>query len=315
MIFSAYCLSYGSWTVIPDHWKVSFNEMKEGGFDAVDLTFSESELRYSMRTFEMQIKIAHECGLKVFVIPSRIGGRFAGSPLMPGLWLSQNPAFACPEEPLLACLESEEYRKWSETFLRSIFENFEVDGVIWDEPKGASQITRHPATLARYGENPTRENMMDSLLEYLEESTALVRKIRPDLKVTIFNMPGTDPYFTSRCPRIPGVDFCGFDGTCSFQSYFHEEAHFTKPTVRDTWQRTLAETSGSSCGTFALIENMLMPVSVQNSFEEELEKTLQEVRADHLSCYFYGHNNEDPNLVQKRTMEIIGKYLPSLRKS
>lgn len=79
-LLTAYCLSYGNWTVIPRQWAESFGEMSDLGFDAVALSFSESEMRYARRTFEMQIAAAHQAGIKVFVIPSRIGGRLAGAP-------------------------------------------------------------------------------------------------------------------------------------------------------------------------------------------------------------------------------------------
>ena len=43
MLFTAYCLSYGNWTVIPKQWRESFSDMKNCGFDAVALSYSESD--------------------------------------------------------------------------------------------------------------------------------------------------------------------------------------------------------------------------------------------------------------------------------
>ena len=96
-LITAFCLSYGHWTVIPHQLKASFKEMRDCGFNAVALSFSESEMRYSRRAFEIQVDLAHRCGLKVLVIPSRIGNRFAGAPLMPSLWLSQHPEAQLPD--------------------------------------------------------------------------------------------------------------------------------------------------------------------------------------------------------------------------
>ena len=309
MLLSAYTLSYGNWTVIPDHWKMTFDDIAANGFDAVDLTFSESEARYAMRTFEMQIRLAHQAGLKVFAIPSRIGGRFAGAPLMPCLWLANHPGSGVPEDPAIACLENPEYREWSLHFVENLVSSFEIDGIIWDEPKAVSLVSTHPDTLAKYGPSPTPENMMDSFLEYLTELTAAARRIRPELSVTVFNMPGTDRRFTARCPLIPGIDFCGFDASISRMSYFHEEPREVKPRARQMWKRTVGENpGGSSCGTFVLIENILMPESVHEEYEEELERTMSEIAPDHLSCYYYGHNNEAPAEVQQITMRAIGKF-------
>ena len=44
MFLSAYTLSYGNWTVIPSHWDRLFGEMRENGFDAVDLSFIHNKI-------------------------------------------------------------------------------------------------------------------------------------------------------------------------------------------------------------------------------------------------------------------------------
>ena len=101
-MLTAYCLSYGHYTPIPKQWRESFLDMRDLGFDAVALSFSESEMRYSRRAFELQIAAAHEAGLKVFVVPSRLGGRFAGAPLMTSLWLTLHPECQVPGHPDLS---------------------------------------------------------------------------------------------------------------------------------------------------------------------------------------------------------------------
>lgn len=91
MYINAYTLSYGNWTVIPSQWETSFKEMKDCGFNSVSLSFSESEFTYARRTIELQIKMAHEYGLEVWLVPSRLGGRVAGAPFMQSNWLLKNP--------------------------------------------------------------------------------------------------------------------------------------------------------------------------------------------------------------------------------
>ena len=90
---SAYCLDYNTWVCIPKHVEEDFKEMADMGYDTVCLSFNESDMVYARRTFEILVTIAHKCGLKVHVIPSRIGGRFAGAPLMPSMWLAKNPQY------------------------------------------------------------------------------------------------------------------------------------------------------------------------------------------------------------------------------
>ena len=305
MLFTAYCLSYGNWTVIPSQWQESFLDMKASGFDAVALSFSESEERYAMRTFEMQIKYAHDCGLKVFVIPSRIGGRLAGAPLMSGYWLSEHPECQIPGYPGLAALEDQKFRTWAGGFIRNLVENFSIDGIIWDEPKGVRTLSRHPATLEKFGNNQTSEQAMDSSVEFIAELTSIAKSIKPELIISLFNMPAVLEYFTIRASSIPGIDYTGFDGSCCRQSYFHEEPRKNKHSIRECWPRTIRESQTAGTSTFALVENMCMPKNVLGEFVEELSKFLKECKPDHLSCYYYGHNNESPKEVHEATIKTI----------
>jgi hypothetical protein len=306
MLLSAYMLSYGNWTVIPSHWEKVFAEMKELGFDAVDLSFSESEKRYSMRAIEGQIEAAHRQGLKVFLIPSRIAGRLAGAPSMCGYFLAENHHLQLPEYPMLGCVDSPELLKWSEDFIRDMVNSFDIDGIIWDEPKGADVISTHLDTLKRYHGETGCEQARQSLIDYITNLTNVAKKIRPDLSFTIFNMPVTSKEFTAASARIPGIDYAGFDGVCCLQSFFKEAPRKSKATIRETWERTKAETNGV-CGTFALIENILTPKEQIEEYTKELKLTLENVQPDHLACYYYGHNNESAELIQSITMKEICK--------
>jgi hypothetical protein len=307
-MLTAYCLSYGNWTVIPSQWRESFADMKNCGFDAVALSFSESEMRYSRRTFEMQVNMAHECGLKVFVIPSRLGGRLAGAPLMSSLWLTSNPQAQLPELPGIACVESEAFQKWIKEFIATLVSDYEIDGIIWDEPKMADFVSYHPDTIAKLGDGPTAEAMADSFAGLIGELSLIAKSIRPDMSITIFNMPKTNPYFSVKTAGLEGIDYAGFDGNFSRQSFFHEPPEKIKHSLSELWERTVEECALGNSKTFALIENMLMPASVLDEFESGLADFLSMAQPDHLGCYYYAHNNECPEEVHNATMRIIGKY-------
>lgn len=309
MLFTAYCLSYGNWTVIPKQWKESFMDMKDCGFDAVALSYSESEQQYARRTFEKQVNMAHECGLKVMVVPSRLLTRFAGAPYMTGRWISTHPEFQIPDNPGYGCLECEEVVQWASDFIREIITDYPLDGIIWDEPKLPDWISGHPASIARFGASPSPEQMMDSAVDFLDKLNETALSIRPDLIITLFNMPVTPSYYTVKAASLPGVAYCGFDGSCCKQSYFHETPRKFKETVNETWPRTLRESKLASKKTFALIENMLMPEGVEEEFERELSKFLTHAKPDHLGCYYYAHGNECPEKIHNLTMKIIRQFI------
>ncbi|MBR4662675.1 MAG: hypothetical protein IKO93_02260 [Lentisphaeria bacterium] len=304
MFLSAYTLSYGNWTVIPSHWDRLFGEMRDNGFDAVDLSFSESEAMYSMRAVEQQIAMAHKHGLKVLLIPSRFAGRLAGAPFMSSPFICAHPEWALPGHPGCGCVDVPEVVEHSCRFIELLMKSFELDGLILDEPKEAETPSSHPATVARYGHPGTEEEARTSMLDYLSALIRTAKSFRKELPITIFNMPLTSPSFTTRAAALPGIDYAGFDGTLCMQSYFHEKPFRVKPTVRQLWPRIRQECAGR-CGTFALLENMLIPKSEHRVYEAELEATLAEVHPDHFACYYYGHNNEDGEYIQEITMNAI----------
>ena len=57
---TAYYLCHGLWTVIPHQLEENFRDMRGCGFDAVALTFSESEMVYSRRAFELHVDLAQQ---------------------------------------------------------------------------------------------------------------------------------------------------------------------------------------------------------------------------------------------------------------
>ena len=308
MPLTAYCLDHGNWTVIPRQMRDSFRDMRKCGFDGVALSFSESEMRYSRRAFEIQVACAHECGLKVHAIPTRIGGRFAGAPVLYCNWLVEHPSSQTPENPAMACIQDAEFRKWAHEFIHTLFADYELDGLVWDEPKSTVLVTRHPAATAKFGPNPTPENMADAFALFIEELTATARAARPDIAVTLFNMPTTKACFTARCAHIKGLDYLGFDGGFCRQSYFREAPDKLKHYLPERWERTRAECAAGGKQTFALVENFMVPEGLVPELREGLTAFLKQAHPDHLSCYYYGLDNAEPEAVHAAVIEVIREH-------
>jgi hypothetical protein len=318
MILTAYCLAHGHWTVIPHQLQQSFADMADCGFTAVALSFSESEMRYSRRAFELQVDLAHRCGLKVFVIPSRVGNRFAGAPLMCSPWLLQHPEAQIPGylgwNGPVACLESTVFRDWIKQFMATLLGDYPLDGIIWDEPKAEAVVSHHPETLARFGPAPTSQQMEDGFVDFLADLTGHCLSLRPNLVVTLFNQAKSSPRFTSAMTAIAGVHYAGYDGNLCAMSAFHEPpTHSEEKKLEEVWPRTQQECAAAGKGTFALVENMLMPRQAMGEYEANLDAYLSAHRPDHLSLYYYAHNNEDPHAVHQVTRRLMQRHLPSLR--
>ncbi len=312
-MITAYCLSYGHWTVIPHQLQESFADMADCGFTAVALSFSESEMMYARRAFEIQVNLAHKAGLKVLVVPSRLGNRLAGAPLMPSLWLAQHPEAQIPDHigwtGPMACVESSVFRDWIKGFMTTLLTDYPLDGIVWDEPKAERLISKHPETLAKFGPEPTPEQMEDGYIDFLDDLTRHCLSINPDLCITLFNQKTSSERFTAAGAAISGIRYAGYDGNLSRQSYFHEEPVWRKYRLESAWDRTVNECAAAGKGTFALVENMLMPQAAIPEYEANLDACLQQYRPDHLALYYYAHNNEDPETVQAITRRLMRKHL------
>ncbi|HOX05906.1 MAG TPA: hypothetical protein PK280_05855 [Planctomycetota bacterium] len=308
-MLTAYTLSHGHFTVIPHHLDENFADMVDCGFDAVALSFSESEMVYSRRAFEIQVNLARKRGLKVLVVPSRLGGRFAGAPLMPSIWLYEHPECVAPADPWLpvAALEAPAFVDWIKGFMTTLLTDYELDGIIWDEMKEVAMVHRHPATVARFGPDPTRENMMDSAIEFIGDLNRHCLAVKPGLSITFFAMRDRE-YFTQRAAAAPGVEYFGYDGNLARQSFFHEEPKWVKHRIESMWERTVNECAAAGKKTFALVENMLMPKEAVPEFEANFEAYLQNYRPDHLAVYYYAHNNEDPEAVHGIVRRLLRRY-------
>lgn len=310
---TAYYLCHGYWTVIPHQLAENFKDMRDCGFNAVAFSFSESEMFYARRAFEIQIALAKKEGLKCFVIPSRLGGRLAGAPLMPGRWITMHPESQVPgyqgfSQPI-ACLENRAFRDWVKEFMAVLLKDYPLDGIIWDEPKVEREISTHPDTVAKYGPSPTPEQMEDGFVDFLQDITSFCRTLNSNLEITIFNQKTSSERFSRASAAVKGIDYAGFDGNLAPQSYFHEEPKWLKYRIESVWDRTVEECRATGKKTFALVENMLMPSTAIPEYERNLEAYLKTCKPDHLSLYYYAHNNEDPESVHRITRALMKKFL------
>ena len=308
---SAYLLDYQNFVCIPRQMEENFKEMADMGYDSICVTFSESEMQYSRRSFEIVVDTAHKCGLKVNVIPSRIAGRFAGAPLMPSRWLVSHPEFAVPDDYWLpaACLEVPETREFVKSFMSTLINDYDLDGIIWDEPKAPTLISHHPATIAKYGENPTMENMALGFCDFFEDITAHCHNLNPNLVQTLFCIKTEEEFFTSNIAKNPYIEYFGYDGNLCKQRRFHEEIAWSKYRIETAWERTLKECKDAGKKTFALVETMHTPREEHKNFEVNFENYLQNYHPDHLSVYYYAHNCDAPDEFNEIVKKVMKKYL------
>ncbi len=309
-MISAYCLDYHMWTCVPHQIEENFRELKEMGVDTVCLSFCESDMTYARRTFEIIIEIAHRIGLRVFVIPSRIAGRFAGAPLMASTWLVKHPQYQIPDKYWMpiGCLECREVREFIKEVVGTLISDYDIDGIVWDEPKGTDLISHHPDTVKKFGENPTLENMADSFYDFFADLTEFCHKMKPSLIQTLFCQKTDPEYFTKKMATTPCIDYFGYDGNLCRQRIFKEQIFEGKYRIESVWDRTVEECAQAEKKRFALIESMHMPREEHENFEKAFDNYLSHYHPEHLSIYYYAHNADDPEELNEIIKRVMKKH-------
>ena len=312
MLITAYCLCHYNWVVRPRHIIENYEDIAGQGFNAVALSFSEDDAQYCQRTFQLHIDEAHKLGLKVFVIPSRLGNRFAGAPYMPSPWLAAHPEAQIPgftsHLGAVGCVESPLFQEWIKGFMKKLLTNYDLDGIIWDEPKYTELASNHPESIKIYGKAPAPEDVDDSFLDFFADLCGFCTAQKNNLTQTLFCSPNNREYFTRKAAKIKEISFAGYDGPLAPCSYFNETPVKNKTYITDSWERTEKECQEAGIKTFALIENILMASCSIKEFSNNLDSYLKIASPDHLAFYYYGHNNEKPELVQKIVSDAIISY-------
>ncbi|MFA6816291.1 MAG: hypothetical protein WCS73_08360 [Lentisphaeria bacterium] len=314
MLVTAYCLCHYNWVVRPRHIRENYEDIAQQGFNAVALSFSEDDAQYCQRTFEFHVNEAHKVGLKVLVIPSRLGNRFAGAPYMPSPWLAAHPEAQIPNFTshlgAVGCVESPLFQEWIKGFMKKLLNNYDLDGIIWDEPKYTELASSHPDSIKVYGHSPTPDQVDDHFLDFFSDLCGFCATQKKDCIQTLFCSPSNREYFTSRAPKIKEISYAGYDGPLAPCSYFKEMPIKNKKYITDSWERTKRECKEAGVKTFALIENILLAATNIEEFSDNLHSYLKMASPEHIAFYYYGHNNEKPELIQK----IVSDAIRSLKK-
>ena len=159
---------------------------------------------------------------------------------MPSIWLSDHPEQTIGER-FTACIEKPAFVEWIKEFMKTILTDYELDGIVWDEPKSVHRVSTHPATIRKFGENPTPEDMIGSFMEFFKDLTGYCQSINSSLKQTLFVQKNDPELFTTQAAKLPAIEYMGYDGNLSRQSFFHETPKWHKYRIESVWDRTVEE--------------------------------------------------------------------------
>jgi len=259
-------------SMLLEHLDHDLAHIADLGADAVSICVQEGHLeRWFRKRLERVVRRARAHGLAVHAVPNRWGGLIAGwcegfdgwsvahaHRLMPGK--PPHQAFADPTHP--------DTREHYQTQLRRLFDFFDFEGLVWDEPC--------PGT--------------PEVIQLLDEMSAVAKRCRPGLTVSMF-AESHDLHLAPVFARTRHIDYLGADGHVRSIDHEMERMKTTLFESHDVFYPALHEAGKR---TMFLLE-------AQRHQDEDLENYLEHVEQafdlpmDQLMFYYSSHEMLDPD--------------------
>lgn len=271
MLINCYYYAPHTHSLLLEH--LDYDLERIAGMGATAVSFCVSELHLELWTaprLERVCRRARSHGLEVHAVPNRWAGLVAGwcdgfngwsvahaDALLPGY--PPHQAFSDPRHPAT--------REHYETTLRRLFDFYDFDGLIWDEPC--------PGIVP--------------VIEFLDQMAAVAKSLRPGLATSLF-LASPDLDLGEALVATRHIDYLGSDGHVRSDDHV---MHRMKTTIFEAHARHYPLLREAGRRTFFLLE-------AQRHRDEDLENYLENLERaftlpmDHLMFYYCAHEMREP---------------------
>lgn len=321
-LVNAYYFRANMYTMVPRHVREDLEWMAGIGTGAVSIAVLEQDFFAAQRNIDLICEEAHRLKMKVFAAASRWGGLVAGAPKVPSLfsathpetWMLNRDGTPVKLQRTSGVISSVHHPATYAFFCDSIdklFRQFDLDGIIWDEPK-AFRSDYSKMALARLGDDPAPSAFWKAAADFYGRLSLYVRQRYPAKTVTLFMVANCPDEQARQASQIPGLDYYGCDGRpWTGQEELARTAKAgeknQKPKVllgRGELFLRLSKQEGKR--GVLLVENLSMSASAIPLMETGLPRVLA-LEPDQLIYYYYPRDIEDAD----RNMEVVARHIRS----
>jgi len=315
-LFNAYYFRAHMYTLVPRHVREDMKWMAEIGTNIVSLAVLEQDLFAAVENIKIICAEAERVGMQVYAVPSRWGGLTAGAPKVPSLFSIANPhtwilkqdgtpVLYSPSGVISSVHYPETYQFFCDS-LDSLFKQFNIAGVIWDEPKGFRTDYSQEA-VRKLGKEAPKEAHLKAAADFYGRVSQYVKDKYPEKPVCLFVPANSDQDQIEIAAQINPLDYFGCDGrpwdAQEDQKWLYSESEKGKVLLGIGEQFIkLAKRNGKR--TLFLIENLNMTKGMIPGMDRGLSRVL-EMNPDHLIYYYYPRNIEDPD----QNMSVIARHI------
>ncbi|GAA4273701.1 hypothetical protein U6A24_02810 [Aquimarina gracilis] len=297
----------------PSHIATDMQWMADHGTNALTMAISEVDFGTSERNIEAIVTQAHKRGIKVFFVTSRWAGVFAGAPKMPSIFAAKNPhtwslnkkgrPYFHSSGPICSIYYPEVFDFFIE-YLNKTFATWDLDGIVWDEPK-AYQLDYSPKATEALGTNPVIETHEANYCEFISQLNDHIRKEHGGKTINFFAYPYLTDSFIEKASEIRHLDYYGADGR-AYPNTERPETYTGKKFILgqgNVGHRYVTKAHEKGLKSMVLIENFKTTPNEYPLLEKYLNTII--AMADQFAYYYYPRSCNEPD----KAMQLITSYL------
>ncbi|MBP2831459.1 hypothetical protein J8281_04590 [Aquimarina sp. U1-2] len=305
----------------PAHIAADMQWMADHGTNALTMAISEVDFGKAERNIETIVTEAHKRGIKVFFVTSRWAGVFAGAPKMPSIFAAKNPhtwslksdgnPYFHSSGPICSIYYPEVFDFFIE-HLDKAFKTWDLDGVVWDEPK-AYQMDYSAMAKARLQHIPGYETGEKEALithegnycNFISNVNDHIKKEHGDKIINFFAYPYLTDTWIEQASQIKHLDYFGADGR-AYPNIERPETYTGKKFILgkgNVGHRYVTKAHDKGLKSMVLIENFKTTPNEYPLLEKHLDTII--TMADQFAYYYYPRSCKEPD----KAMQLISKHL------
>jgi hypothetical protein len=272
---AAYYLRAGMFTQNPDHLKRDLDLMKEWGTDILCISMHYMQLKRALVNTDRIVQEARKRNMQFFVIPARVAGLTAASPIVSFFTAYHPEALSLKEDGSpnlrrnqgpIGSFYHPETKKYVTDFVLEIIDKWDVDGLVWDEPKCTWWQDFSP--LAQKS-NPSRNfrKYMQDMAAFFSDVNGKIKKKKKDCTIVHFDEAVRRIEVVEESAKITPMDFYGCDGKPWPGQFPKASEKGTPKNLFDNGQRYIEEAQKNKVGSFYLVENFNLDRSKNDLLE------------------------------------------------
>ncbi|MCG8526491.1 MAG: hypothetical protein MI748_08940 [Opitutales bacterium] len=291
-ILNCYYYAPHNHSILHRHLDWDLEKMLSLGTDTISICVQEDGMKnWHQKRIRNFVKLAKSKGLKVHAVPNRWCGLLAGWLDGFSWWTLENADTWYEDLPVgFSNPKSDKVQSHYKENLKILLDEFEFDGIIWDEPRPAKP----------------------EVIEFLDEMSEFAKNISREVVISMFaDAPKLD--LAEIFAKTRHMDYLGSDG--HVRSVDHQ-MHRMKTTIFEAHAKYYPILEEAKKKTFFLLEGQRHRDEDLENYLENLEKAFA-LPMDHMMYYYSAHEMtyENEQIFNKATWDVVKKISESRKKS